>query len=205
MNVSGRTICDELEELIHESHGNSVTLGDIVHRLRERGFGMLMLVLVLPNCVPIPIPPGMSTLFSLPLLFLTAQMLWGRTEPWMPEKLAKKHVRLHYLRAVVNRIIPSMRRVQKCVKPRFAIASSKAGERFVGLCWFIFALSIAVPMPMTNFLPGVGILVSAFGLIGRDGYIMFAGLAIGTVGVLFTTQLLLLGGGAIKSLFWGTI
>ena len=61
MTASGRTICDELEELIHGSHGDSVTLEEIVHRLRERGFGMLMMVLVLPNCVPIPIPPGMST------------------------------------------------------------------------------------------------------------------------------------------------
>lgn len=201
MNVSGKTICDELEDLIHESHGDSITLGDIVHRLRERGFAMLMLVLVLPNCVPIPIPPGISTLFSLPLLFLTAQMLWGRAEPWMPEKLAKKHIKLHYLRTVVNHIIPYMRRIQKCVKPRFSVASSKVGERFIGLCWFIFALSIAVPMPMTNFLPGIGILISAFGLIGRDGYIMVAGLIIGIGGVLFTTLLLILGGEAIKILF----
>lgn len=203
MTISGKTICDDLEQLIHESHGDSVTLGDIVRRLRERGFGMLMLVLVLPNCVPIPIPPGISTLFSLPLLFLTVQMLWGRTEPWIPEKLARRQIKLQYLRSIVNHIMPPLRRVQKYMKPRFAVASSKSGERFVGLCWFIFALSIAVPMPMTNFLPGVGILVSAFGLIGRDGYIMFTGLAIGTVGVFLTSQLLLLGGDAIRLLFLG--
>ena len=201
MTTSENNICQELEALLHGSPEENVTLETIVHRLRERGFGMLMMVLVLPNCVPIPIPPGMSTLFSLPLLFLTAQMLLGRTEPWVPAKLAKKPIKMHYLRSVLTRIMPPLQHLQKYVRPRLSFTHSKAGERFVGFCWFLFALSIAVPMPMTNFLPGTGILISALGLMGRDGYIILGGLAVGSIGVLITTQLLLLGSDAIQSLF----
>ena len=182
MTSSDNNICRELEALVQDAN-EDVTLNDIVHRLRERGFGMLMMVLVLPNCVPIPIPPGMSTIFSLPLLFLTAQMLLGRTEPWMPQKLASKPIKMHYLRSVLARIMPPLNYIQRYTKPRLSFTSSKVGERLVGCFWFLFSVSIAIPLPMTNFLPGVGILISAIGLIGRDGYIVFAGLAVGMVGI----------------------
>lgn len=193
-------ICTEIEALIDVSHGDAITLGEIIHRLRERGFGMLMMLLVLPNCVPIPVPPGTSTVFSIPLIFLAAQMLYGRKEPWIPQRLAEKKIRLHYLRRMAAAVLPRLRYMQKFIAPRFAFASSKAGERLVGLCWLLLALSIAVPLPMTNFLPGMGILVSAFGLLNRDGYIMLAGLAIGMLGLLLTTSVLVLGSAAILAL-----
>jgi hypothetical protein len=200
MSASSRTICDELEYLTDESHGDSVSISEILHRLRERGFGMLMLFFVLPNCVPIPVPPGTSTILSVPLLFLTLQMVRGRSQPWVPEKIAKKRIKMNYLRAVVKRILPPLRMVQKLVKPRFAVAASKNGERFVGFCWLLFAISIAIPLPMTNFLPGMGILISAFGLIGRDGYIMCLGFLVGIFGLCVTTGVLLLGATAIKGM-----
>lgn len=198
-NISGKgpslsaDICETIELLLKDRHEETVSLGVIVDHLRERGFGILMLLIVLPNCVPIPVPPGTSTVFSLPLLFLSLQMVLGRPEPWMPKKLAEKQVSVRHLRRVVEVVIPRLRRIQKYVKPRFEFASSKTGERILGVLWVLFSLCIAIPFPMTNFLPGVGILVSAFGLVNRDGYLMLGGIAIGFLGILFTSALFLWG------------
>lgn len=200
--VEQKTICDQLEDLIHESRGESVTLRTLLHSLRESGFGMLMIVLVLPNCVPIPVPPGTSTIFSIPLLFLTVQLLAGRHEPWVPERLAQKEIRLSFLRAVVSRISVHLRRIERFVKPRLLFVTSPWGERLIGLCWLCFAISIAVPIPMTNFIPGVGILVSAFGLLNRDGAVVLAGLAIGFLGIIATLLVLTVGSQIIQGLFF---
>ena len=195
-----RTISEELESLLNQQQATAISLGDIVHQLRERGFGMLMMVLVLPNCVPIPVPPGVSTAFSLPLLFFTIQMLWGRAEPWIPQRLAEKEIRLSYLSAVLGRIAKHLRRMEKLVRPRLLALSSPFGERFIGFWWLVFAVSIAIPLPMTNFLPGIGILISALGLLNRDGYVMLAGIGIGIFGVGFTTAVLVVGADVILRL-----
>lgn len=185
--------CTELEVLMEDAaRVETMTLGEVVHRLRERGFGLLMLFLVLPNCVPIPVPPGTSTVFSLPLLFFTMQMLFGRKEPWLPRRLMEKQVKTYYLEKLAVVILPRLRKMQRFVRPRFAFASSKIGERLLGLFWLSFVASIAMPFPMTNFLPGIGILVSAFGLINRDGYVMLVGIGIGSFGLWITGSLLLL-------------
>ena len=198
-----KTICDQLEELVHESRGEGVTLRALLHSLQESGFGMLMIVLVLPNCVPIPVPPGTSTIFSLPLLFLALQMLVGRHELWIPEKLAVKEIKLSFLRKVVARIAPRLRRIETYVRPRLLFMTSSLGERLIALCWLIFAISIAIPLPMTNFLPGVGILVSSFGLLNRDGAIVLAGMVIGAAGIVGTILVLTIGSHIIQSLFFG--
>ena len=198
-----RTICDQLEDIIHESRGEGVTLRALLHSLQESGFGMLMIVLVLPNCVPIPVPPGTSTVFSIPLLFLALQMLAGRHELWIPEKLAVKEIKLSFLRKVVERIAPHLRRIERYVRPRLLFMTSSLGERVIAFCWLIFAISIAIPLPMTNFLPGVGILVSGFGLLYRDGAIVLAGMVIGAVGIVGTILILTIGSHIIQSLFFG--
>ena len=160
-----------------------------------------MLVLVLPNCVPVPIPPGGSTLFSIPLFFIAVQMLWGKNTPWMPRWLRGKSLEQTTIDKVVRIAAPRLRWVEKFLHPRFSFTNSKTGERIVGFLWLIFAISIAVPLPMTNFLPGLGTLVMALGMLGRDGVIVSIGAIIGFIGVTFTTLLLMLGVEAITALF----
>jgi len=195
-----KTICDHLEDLIHVSRGDTITLRSLLHSLQESGFGMLMIVLVLPNCVPIPVPPGTSTIFSLPLLFLSLQMLAGRHELWIPSHFAEKEIKLAFLRKVVAKISGHLRRIERVVKPRLLVVTSPFGERVIAFFWLLFAVSIAVPLPMTNFLPGVGILVSGFGLLNRDGVVVLGGIAIGMVGILGTVLLLTVGGQIIQRL-----
>ena len=165
--------------------------------LHERGFGLLMAVLVLPNCVPVPIPPGMSTVFSIPLLFLSTQMLIGLDHPWLPLWLRRKRVGHGILARAVRIIAPKMRWLEKFLRPRLSFASSKTGERVVGLFWLIFALDIAVPLPATNFVPGISTLVMALGLLNKDGVVMLIGAVIGSI---YTVILMALGTSAMLAL-----
>ena len=196
-----KTASEILEDAVHNQKADQVSLGELMHTLHERGFGLLMMVLVLPNCVPVPIPPGMSTVFSVPLLFLAVQMLWGMDSPWLPQFIRRRTIRREMLAKIVSAASPKLKKIEKLLHPRLSFTSTHTGERIIGVFWLIFALSIAVPLPMTNFIPGIGILVMSLGLLSRDGIAILIGIVIGLGGVAFTTLLLWLGKEAVVSLF----
>lgn len=195
-----RATSEVLEETVDNHTADDISLGELMRVLQERGFGLLMLVLVLPNCVPIPIPPGFSTILSVPLLFLALQMLVGKEVPWLPEWLKRKTIKRATLALMVAKIAPRLKVVERLLRPRFTFFESNLGERLIGFFWLIFALSIAVPLPMTNFVPGVGIMLMSLGLLSRDGLVILIGIVVGVLGCIFTISMLILGVKAIQAL-----
>lgn len=197
---SERASSEILEEAVETYNSDDVTLEEVFYSLHERGFGLLLMILVLPNCVPIPVPPGVSTILAIPLLFLSLQMIWGYEYPWLPKWLKRKKLRRTFLANMIGKAAPKLKKIEKILRPRLSIASSETGEKIIGLFTLIFAISIAVPLPLTNFLPGVGILIMALGLLGRDGIVILIGAFIGAMGCLFTIAILLLGFQAVSSM-----
>ncbi|MCH2547968.1 MAG: exopolysaccharide biosynthesis protein [Alphaproteobacteria bacterium] len=194
-----RATSEVLEETVGNHKADDISLGELMRILQERGFGLLMVVLVLPNCVPIPVPPGVSTIFSVPLVFLAAQMLVGHPVPWLPNWLRAKTIKRATLATMVAKLSPKLKIVEKLLKPRLTFFDSNAGERVIGFFWMIFAISIAVPLPMTNFLPGIGILFMSLGLLSRDGLVIFLGIIIGLLGCAFTVGVLAVGVKALET------
>ncbi len=190
---------DVLERAVSRYTTDRISLGELVHALHERGFAIIMLLLVLPNCVPIPVPPGVSTILSLPLIFFSVQMLIGWDAPWLPRWLKRRTIRRETLSKMVALAAPRLKKIEKVLKPRYPFASSQTGERVIGLLWLIFSLSIAIPLPGTNFLPGLGIMIMALGLLSRDGLIIAAGMLVGMAGIGVTTAILIAGVKAVKA------
>ncbi|MCB1986767.1 MAG: exopolysaccharide biosynthesis protein, partial [Nitrosomonas sp.] len=65
-------------------------------------------------------------------------------------------------------------------------------ERIIGIFTFVFALSISLPIPLTNFPPGWGILIMSLGLLSKDGITILIGMIVGTIGVGITMIILVL-------------
>lgn len=107
------TVSETLNHVVDRYRGDTVTVAELLHALHERGFGLLMAIFVLPNCVPVPIPPGGSTLFSLPLLFICLQMLCGRSTPWMPQWLLKQRINRSVLTTIVSKATPRLRWMER--------------------------------------------------------------------------------------------
>lgn len=190
-----------LQNVVDGHKADMISFGDIMELLHERGFGLLMLIFVLPNCIPAPIPPPLPSILSIPLLFLSAQMLIGRKSPWLPKWLRSKSLKRSTLAMIVEKIVPRLYKIERILRPRFSFASSTKGERIVGGIWLLFALSIAIPLPMTNLVPGIGILIMSLGLLSKDGLVITAGIGIGILGVSITTAVMLVGVHAARALF----
>ncbi|MCA4775398.1 exopolysaccharide biosynthesis protein, partial [Wolbachia endosymbiont of Mansonella ozzardi] len=100
---------DILKEVTGTDNANSdkVTLFDIKTALHERGFGVLIIIFSLPLSVPIPVPPGYTTILSIPLILFSLQLMLGFDSPWMPHWLERKSFQRSTLSLVVEKTSPA--------------------------------------------------------------------------------------------------
>lgn len=65
-------------------------MGSIVAALKDRAYALLVVLLGLPNCLPMP--PPIPLVCGLVLAFVAAQMLAGRVIPWLPPALLARSI-----------------------------------------------------------------------------------------------------------------
>lgn len=152
-------------------------LGDVVERLDERAFGLLLLLLALPCTLPfVYILPQ---IVALPMLALAAQMAWGRQSPWLPRALEERRFSIPAFTSVIDRAAKYVGWFEALARPRLTALTGRLGARVVGALLLIPAVSILTPLPSTNTVPGIGVAIAALGLIERDGLLVILGLLIG--------------------------
>lgn len=171
-------ISDRLDHLVTEITGDDVTLGWILDHLHERAFGLFLLILALPCCIPFLY--GIPQVVSLPLMFISAQIASGRRAPWLPKRLAARSVTKSGLERLSKRAGPWLRRIEAISHPRLRALTCAPGDQFVGLALVLFSASIMVPLPGTNTVPGFAVVVIAMGLLQRDGILVLLGMILGT-------------------------
>ena len=159
-----------------EAPGESLRFADLLEVLGDRAFGALLLVFALPNCLPLPALPGLSTVMALPLVILSAQLLLGRRQPGLPRWLGERRLRRADLARMVERLMPALLRLERALRPRWPALSGARAERGLGLVCLLLSLSLALPIPMANLFTGWSVLVIAIGLVEDDGLLIGAGL-----------------------------
>lgn len=183
---------ETLALVVVNNKNHTMSVGDIKNSMHERGFGILLAIAALPLCLPIPVPPGYTTFFSIPLFIFSVQMIFGMRSPWLPTWITTKQVKRATLEKLIAKANPWLRKIEKHLKPRLTYISVRAWERIIGIFTFVFALSISLPLPLTNFPPGWGILIMSLGLLSKDGLTILVGMIVGTIGVGITMVILFL-------------
>lgn len=164
-----------------------ITLGDFVEVLGDRGYGLLMLTLALPNVVPIYIP-GLSAVTGLPLAAVALQMALGRPRPWLPGFLLRRSVAHSDFQRVVIRILPWLARVERVLRPRLQQFARGPVERPIGFVCMLLALLLPLPIPLTNIPLSFPVALFALGVLERDGRatLVAAAAAIAAVGFMLS-------------------
>ncbi|MGE0237858.1 MAG: exopolysaccharide biosynthesis protein [Parvibaculaceae bacterium] len=171
---------------LSESTDPDMTLGDIVKALGERGFGALILLFAAPNLIPLP--PGSSFVFGVPLLFITAQLMIGQDKVWLPQRLANARMGGGRLLYLLQRLVPYVVKIERLLKPRGTLLTSALGERLAGLAGLFCAIVLLLPIPGANMAPAFALCCFALGLIEQDDLVM----AIGWFGTFATVVILIL-------------
>lgn len=174
---------ERLEQLAREAPGEKVTLGWILDSLHERAFGLFLLILALPCCIPFLY--GIPQVVSLPLLFVAAQIVAGRRHPWLPERLRNRSVEVKSLADLARRAGPWLRFVEVFLRPRLGFLTRPPMDRLIGVALVVFSASIMVPLPLTNTVPGAAVALAAIGFLQRDGLAVGVATLVGSAWVAF--------------------
>lgn len=166
--------------------------------LGDRAFGALLLILSIPNILPVP---GLSTATGVPMILIGAQMAFGRSGLWLPRRVQAVTLDRDAFLAVMRRARPWAERVERHLRPRLPVLVGARAERGLGLAIMLLAAALALPIVFGNQPPAFAIALIALGLIERDGLFVLAGLASGII-ALFIVAAVLLGLGTAGGAAW---
>jgi hypothetical protein len=150
----------------------TLCLGDLLDGLGRRAFGMLLFIATLPAFIPIPIGGAVSG----PLVVLIGlQLLVGRREPWLPAMLERRGPHRQALARFDRMVSPWLARLEKLIRPRLPhLLHHRAATALTGLLLVLLGVLLSLPIPFTNYLFGILLLLFALALLERDGALMLA-------------------------------
>jgi hypothetical protein len=165
-----------MDLLQEEATRGDLTLRRVFEILGEEGHAVLLLFFCLPFLQPIPIP-GLSTPLGF-MIVLISIFLFRQVPPWLP----KRYENLKISAAVVIRVSNVAERiwkvVSKIVKARLEFLHDLWVFRALNLCLFIVnavLLSLPLPIPFSNTVPAIAIILCAIGNMEKDGvFILFS-------------------------------
>jgi hypothetical protein len=173
-DASRSTLSDMLEALAADPGRERIAVGDLLAAMGDRALAALLFVFAFPNVLPTP--PGTSAILGAPLVFLSAQLAFGRS-PWLPALIARRSMSRADFAALVRRVGPWLARAERLLRPRLAVLAEPPMEYLIGLVCLLLALLLVLPIPLGNVLPAVAISLLSLGILERDGWWVLAGLA----------------------------
>lgn len=168
--------------------GDHMTLKQIFDLFQDRGTAFMLFLVALPSALPVP-AIGIFMIIGPPLIFLTFQQMIGRKVIWLPQWLQRKTLKSESFKTVLGKAIPLIQKIEIFSKPRFTALTQGIAPSIIGLMGFIMALSVLMPIPLTNTVPSMGIAGMALGILMRDGLAVIAGAVIGLGWVLMLITL----------------
>lgn len=153
-----------------------ITVAELVDRFGGRAMGALLLLFGL-LCL-LPLPPGGTTIFGLPLLLLAPQLVIGRHAPWLPQKVRLRRVPLDDVRGRLPRLVRWLKRVEAVSQPRLTFLFGSVGERAIGVVCTVLAFVLILPIWGGNILPALAVVVLSLALILKDGILALLGYAL---------------------------
>nr|WP_320133373.1 exopolysaccharide biosynthesis protein [uncultured Holophaga sp.] len=130
------------------------TLGELAEQAGEQTYGLLVLLLALPNLVP-GLNVGTAPITGLAILGLGIQMSLGVPHPSLPARLQRQPLQKSLLKRTLIRLESYLERLGSRSGTRRALHQHWTG---LVVAWTAFLLALPVPLPFGNLLP-CGILV----------------------------------------------
>ncbi len=185
-----------IENLVNSSQNDRVPVTDLIAAMEDAGFGLALMIFSFG--IIIPLPPPFPSIIAVPLVVFSWQMAMGLSAPRLPKRFAKLTLKRSILAMLVQKSSPYITKVETILRPRFIFMTTAGAERVIGFAMLMFSSFILLPIPLSNFIPGLGILITSFGLLGKDGLAIILGIIVGFMGIAISIIAVLLGVEAIN-------
>lgn len=189
-----RKLSEELALILREFEVETVTLREVLGLLHGRGYVLLVMLLALPFCTPVPLP-GLSTPFGLIITIIGVRLALG-AKPWLPARLLDTRLPPKIFAKVfafTRRIILGFERL---LRPRMLWVTGSAGLlqlHAVPIVICAAMLLLPLPIPFSNIVPAWGIMLIAGGLLERDGAFIIAGYVATLITIAFFAAIAIFG------------
>lgn len=152
--------------------GERVSVEQLLEPLRRRAFGFVLLLLAIPNFIPVPV--GIGGIMGVLVVVLGFEMLIGLEHPWIPGFLRRRTMSREGLLRFLDRIAPVTRRLERLCKPRLQRLTRRPFTLVSGAIMILIGVLLALPIPFTNYVFGGMLIAFAFALVERDGALLMA-------------------------------
>lgn len=177
-----------LSNLVDDTKGEKVTLGELFDTLDQRSYGPLLLLPALIAVAPTGAIPGMSIVTGSIIALFAVQLLIGRSHPWLPEMLESFEFSRKTLSRSVDKSMPWVKAVESHLRRRFTLLAEPPANRIVALLCLLLALTMfpLALLPFAVAVPGTAIMFFALGLTTRDGLLILAGFVFSAAAIALT-------------------
>lgn len=195
----------DLAELAIRFEGRPATLAELLAATHGREMNLLLFFLGLPFLTPIPLPV-VSSPFGLAVAVIGASVALGRN-PWLPERLLQKELPARFLSRLLTASCRVVGWLENRLRPRWnGLISQPLYRRLTGLLIFLSGLLLLLPLPIpfTNTLPALTVVLLAAGSMERDGACILAGYFVCALSLAYF-GLIFFGGTLFVENLWGRI
>ncbi|GAB4380650.1 MAG: exopolysaccharide biosynthesis protein [Elainellaceae cyanobacterium] len=183
----------DIRALLERLATHPLTLSDVLAETSERGFVLVIALLALPFLLPTI--PGFTTILGSAILLISVQMALGRRSLWLPRRVARFRFPKTLTQQLLNNLHRFSRWLEKIARPRWAgLAQHPSVWRINGICISWLTLLLMLPVPFTNSIFSLGILVFVIAMLEADGVLLCVAYAL--------TGIITVAVGVIAYLLW---
>jgi len=168
-----------LTRTLQSFEGANTNVGTLLYKLRRRSFGGVLLILAVLSLIP-----GVGIFSGILMMILGIQLCVGFRSPKLMRSINKRTISVDHIRYMLNRVIPSIEKAERFIKPRWLFFTGVPLNILVGLVTFLLSIFVILPLPFTNLLPTLSIVIFSIGLMERDGLFILFGLIIASCALL---------------------
>jgi hypothetical protein len=157
-----------------EQPGKSIPLAQLMQAFGGRAHAMAMLILVLPETIPLP-TPSIAAVLGVPLMLIAGHLaLFGEGRA-LPARVENFPVPVSLLQVLVRTLGRVLTWVETVSRPRWSELARQ--ERLAGAACFYLSVILLLPLPFVNLVPALCLALIALGVVQRDGIAMAFGIA----------------------------
>ncbi|WP_371395355.1 exopolysaccharide biosynthesis protein [Fretibacter rubidus] len=168
------SILDKVDDL---PKGQKTNLKTVISAFGDRAFGPVLTLCGLLLLTPVGAIPGAPLALCVIIISFALQIIFGRSQPWLPKFLRKIEVRQSDIDTTKKYVEPVLETLDGIVRPRYKWAATETSRYFAAVLSILLALTLLPlgPIPFGATLPGVIIAVIGMGIMARDGLALMVG------------------------------
>lgn len=151
-----------------------VSVGAMMTAMGSRAHGILLILLALPETLPLPLP-SLSTVLGIPLVLVAAHLVVAGEGSGLPARVRAVKIPTRMLHVLVRYLAPALEFLELITRPR--LTGLLTHQRLLGIVCLYLSIVLLLPLPFVNLAPALCLIGLALGMVQRDGLLVALSLA----------------------------